>query len=103
MVPTLWDNPQTAGKLGTYCCCCFFTYSYATSDYDDFSNETLEMRFNSNEACVDIKLFDDDVVELRYGYFRESFRVTLESPDNNVRLGEVVSARVGIIDDDCKC
>ena len=81
----------------------FFYLLYVTSDYDDFSNETLEMRFNSNEACVDVKLFDDDVVELRYGYFRESFRVTLESPDNNVRLGEVVSARVGIIDDDCKC
>ncbi|CAI8036548.1 hypothetical protein GBAR_LOCUS20478 [Geodia barretti] len=81
VVPTLWENPQSA-------------------DYDDFSNETLEMRFNSNEACVDIKLIDDNMVELQYGYFRESFRVTLESPDNNVRLGEVISARVYIIDDD---
>ena len=86
---------------GTYCC--FFTYSrYVTSDYDDFSNETLQMRFNSNEACVDIKLIDDNMVELDEGYYRESFRVTLESPDNNVGL-EVISARVYIIDDDCKC
>jgi hypothetical protein len=43
------------------------------------------------------------MVELEEGYYRESFRVTLESPDNNVWLGEVISARVYIIDDDCKC
>ncbi|CAI8041949.1 hypothetical protein GBAR_LOCUS23280, partial [Geodia barretti] len=81
VVPTLWENPQSA-------------------DYDDFSNKTLEMRFNSNGACVYIILIDDNMVEVDRGYFWESFRVTLESPHNNVRLGEVISARVGIVDDD---
>ena len=61
------------------------------------------MRFNSNGACVYIILIDDNMVEVDRGYFRESFRVTLESPHNNVLLGEVISARVGIVDDDCKC
>jgi hypothetical protein len=60
-IPTLWEYPQTASKQRRHLLL-FFTYSrYVTSDYDDFSNETLQMRFNSNEACVDIKLIDVDI------------------------------------------
>ena len=52
---------------------------------------------------MDIKITGDNKVERDVGFFRESFRVTLESPDNSIRIGEVSSARVFIIDDDCKC
>ena len=78
-----------------------YQYSLAL-DTEDFSSDVQTMVFNSTaEACVDITLHDDDTVELDEGYYRETFRVTLQPNDDySVLFGETRSARVEIKDND---
>ena len=102
VVPSVWDDPETAGML-LYLQVLTRCDQYSlTLDINDFSPVTQTMVFNSAaEACVDILLNDDDMVELDSGFFRETFRVSLEPNDDySVLFGETRSARVGIKDND---
>ena len=101
VVPSVWDDPETAGML-LYLQVLTRCDQYSlTLDINDFSPVTQTMVFNSAEACVDILLYDDDMVELDSGFFRETFRVSLEPNDDySVLFGETRSARVGIKDND---
>ena len=62
----------------------------------DYSDVTVELTFDENttEACVDISIIDDDIVE-----DTEDFSVTLATDDSAVML-EPDSAIVNILDQD---
>ena len=74
-----------------------------TLDFDDFSNETKKLLFNSSQvSCIVIEIIDDNYVERDTRFFRERFQVTLGEtaglkaridPGRNLTL-------VYIIDDD---
>ena len=49
---------------------------------------------------MNIKITDDNIVEDDSTFLRESFRVTLESPDNSIMIGEISSLQVFIFDND---
>ena len=54
--------------------------SITLADFPDFSTETKILHFN---ACVNIEIFDDKIVERDVGYFKERFQVTLEFGEEN--------------------
>ena len=59
------------------------------------------MLFTGPEACVNITVVDDKMVERDVGFLRESFKVTLNSTENKVIFEESkTTARVDIMDDD---
>ena len=60
------------------------------------------MEFTAREACVDISITDDDLLERDTGFLRETFTVQIRSNDSSVKVGEMRSAEVVIEDDDSK-
>ena len=96
-------KPDTAGNGHCDCNVPYRQKDHSfTSDFEDFSNETKQLVFNSSCACVEIAITDDKSVEQDTGFFREKFSVTLENEEDNRVIIDPYrkTSLVYILDDD---